>query len=113
MKITLEVLPTIVFAIVMLCWLAFTAVFIFRKQPANTPDQKRDRSSIPGLVLQALAYAIVWSIHRPFFSPIVAGVEWLELVAAATAIAAAIGSVLLITSAVKTLGKEWSITARM
>lgn len=113
MKITLEFLPTIVFAIVMLCWFAFAAVFIFRKQPANAPDQKRDRASIPGVVLQALAYAMVWSIHRPFFSPVVAGVEWLEVVAAAIAIAAAVGSVLLIMSAVKTLGKEWSITARM
>ncbi|HEX9544816.1 MAG TPA: isoprenylcysteine carboxylmethyltransferase family protein [Pyrinomonadaceae bacterium] len=43
----------------------------------------------------------------------VAGVEWLEFLAAAIAIVAASGSVLLIMSAVKTLGKEWSITARM
>jgi len=113
MKVTLEVLPTIVFVLVMLCWFAFAAVFVFRKQPPKAPDQKRDRSSIPGVALQALAYAIVWSIHRQFFSPIVAGVEWLELVAAVIAIAAAFGSVLLIMSAVKTLGKEWSITARM
>src|ERR1700741_1033343 len=113
MKITLEVLPTIVFVLVMLCWFAFAAVFVFRKQPPKAPDQKRDRSSIPGVALQALAYAIVWSIHRQFFSPIVAGVTWLELVAAVIAIAAALGSVLLIMSAVKTLGKEWSITARM
>jgi len=113
MKITREFLPTFVFVVVMVCWFAFAAVFIFRKQPPKAPDQKRDRSSIPGVALQALAYAIVWSIHRPFFSPIVAGVEWLELVAAVIAIVAAIGSVLLIMAAVKTLGKEWSITARM
>jgi protein-S-isoprenylcysteine O-methyltransferase Ste14 len=113
MKITLEVLPTIVFVVVMLCWFAFAAVFIFRKQPPKAPDQKRDRTSIPGVALQAVAYAIVWSIHRPFFSPLVAGVDWLELLAAIVAITAAIGSVLLIMSAVKTLGKEWSITARM
>jgi protein-S-isoprenylcysteine O-methyltransferase Ste14 len=113
MKLTLEFLPTVVFVIVMLCWFAFAAVFIFRKQPPKAADEKRDRSSIPGVALQALAYAIVWSIHRQFFSPIVAGVEWLELVTAAIAIVAATGSVLLIMSAVKTLGKEWSITARM
>ena len=113
MKTTLEVLPIIVFVVVMLCWCAFAAVFIFRKQPPKAPDQKRDRTSIPGFALQALAYAIVWSIHRPFFSPFVAGVEWLELVAAIVAIVAAVGSVLLTMSAVKTLGKEWSITARM
>lgn len=97
----------------MSCWVAFAAIFIFRKKPPNAPDQKRDRASIPGVALQALAYAIVWSIHRQFFSPIVSGVEWLELVAAVIAIVAALGSVLLIMSAVKTLGKEWSITARM
>ena len=113
MTLTLEFVPTVVFLIVMLCWFAFAAVFIFRKQPPKAPDQKRDRSSIPGVALQALAYALVWSIHRRFFSPIIDGVEWLELVAAVIAIVAASGSVLLIMRAVRTLGKEWSITARM
>lgn len=113
MKVTLGVLPTIVFVLVMLCWVAFAAVFIFRKQPPNAPDQMRDRTSIPGVVLQALAYAIVSLLHRQFFSPIVAGVEWLEWIAAAFAVGTALGSVLLIMSAVQTLGKEWSITARM
>ena len=113
MNITLGFLPTVVFVIVMLCWFAFAAIFTFRKKAPNAPDQKRDRSSIPGVALQALAYAMVWSIRRPVFSPLVAGVEWLEFLAAAIAVVAASGSVLLIMSAVKTLGKEWSITARM
>jgi protein-S-isoprenylcysteine O-methyltransferase Ste14 len=113
MKITLEFLPTMVFVVVMSCWFAFAAIFIFRKQPPSAPDQKRDRASIPGVALQGLAYAIVWSIHRQLFSPIVIGVEWVELLTAAIATAAAIGSVMLIMAAVKTLGKEWSITARM
>lgn len=112
MKNAFEILPATVFVVVMLCWVAFGAVFIFRKQLPKAPDHKRDRASIPGFILQALAYGVVWSIHRPFFSPLVA-VEWLELVAAIVAIVAAVGSVLLIMSAVKTLGKEWSITARM
>lgn len=113
MKITLEFLPIIVFVMVMLCWFAFAGIFIFRKKQPNAPDQKRDRTSIPGVALQALAYAIVWTVHRQFFTPLVAGVEWLELLSAAVAIVAAIGSVVLIMAAVKTLGKEWSITARM
>ncbi len=113
MKITPEFLPTIVFVVVMSCWFAFAAVFIFRKKPPAAPDQKRDRASIPGVALQGLAYAIVWSIHRQFFSPLVTGVAWLELLTAAIAITAAIGSVVLIMAAVRTLGKEWSITARM
>src|SRR2546421_12164306 len=99
MKITLEFLPTVVFVIVMLCWLVFAGIFIFRKKPPNAPDQKRDRASIPGVALQGLAFAMVWSIRRPVFSPIVAGVEWLEFLAAAIAIVAAAGSVFLIMSA--------------
>jgi protein-S-isoprenylcysteine O-methyltransferase Ste14 len=113
MKITLAPLPTLVFAVVMLCWFTFAAIFIFRKQSANAPDRKRDRSSIVGVALQGVSYALVWSIRRQPFTPIVSGVEWLELLAAVIAIVAAIGSVFLIMSAVKTLGKEWSITARL
>ena len=113
MKITLEFLPTVVFVIVMLCWFVFAGIFIFRKQPTGAPDRKRDRGSIVGVALQGLAYAIVWSVRRQPFTPLAAGDHWLEVLTAAIAIAASIGSVVLIMSAVKTLGKEWSITARM
>ncbi len=113
MKITLEFLPTVVFVIVMLCWFVFAGIFIFRKQPTGAPDRKRDRGSIVGVALQGLAYAIVWSVRRQPFTPLAPGDQWLEVLTAAIAIAASIGSVMLIMSAVKTLGKEWSITARM
>jgi protein-S-isoprenylcysteine O-methyltransferase Ste14 len=113
MKITPEFLPTVVFVIVMLCWFVFAGVFIFRKKPPKAPDQKRDRGSIVGVALQGVSYAIVWSVRRHPFTAIVPGAEWLEVLAATIAIAAAMGSVLLIMAAVKTLGKEWSITARM
>jgi protein-S-isoprenylcysteine O-methyltransferase Ste14 len=113
MKITLAPLPTLVFVVVMLCWFTFAGIFIFRKQPTNAPDRKRDRSSIVGVALQGLSYAIVWSARRQPFTPIVSGVEWLEVLTVTIAIAAAIGLVLLVMAAVKTLGKEWSITARM
>lgn len=103
----------LVFVVIMICWFTFAGIFIFRKQPANDHDRKRDRSSIVGVVLQGLSYGIVWSVRRPPFTEIVSGVEWLELLTAMIAMTAAIGSVLLIMAAVKTLGKEWSITARM
>lgn len=113
MKITLASLPVLVFVVIMICWFTFAGIFIFRKQPANDHDRKRDRSSIVGVLLQGLSYGIVWSVRRPPFTEIVSGVEWLELLTAMIAMTAAIGSVLLIMAAVKTLGKEWSITARL
>lgn len=113
MKVTFLPLPTLVFVVVMLCWFIFAGIFIFRKQPTGAHDRKRDRSSIAGVALQGLSYAIVWSVRRPPFTPIVPEVEWLAVLTAIVTMVAAIGSVLLIMSAVKTLGKEWSITARM
>lgn len=113
MKITFEFLPTVVFVVVMLCWVAFAGIFVFRKKLPKAPDQRRDRGSIAGVALQGVAYAIVWSMRRQPFTSMVSGARWLEVLTATSAIAAAVGSVLLIMAAVKTLGKEWSITARM
>ncbi len=111
-----EFLPALVFVVVMLCWFAFAGIFLLRKKPPSPPDQKRDRSSITGLALQGLSFGLIWGVRRGPFTPIIAGSETRDLVAIAAsvlAIVAAIGSVWLITNAVKTLGKEWSLTARL
>ena len=111
-----EFLPTIVFVMVMICWFVFAGFFIFRKKPPAPPDQKREPGSLIGVALQGVSYGLVWGVHREYFTPIVFGNELRELISIAAsvlAILAAIGSVWLITAAVKTLGKEWSLTARL
>jgi protein-S-isoprenylcysteine O-methyltransferase Ste14 len=113
MTITLELFPTIVFVIVMICWFVFAGIFIFRKTTPAAPDRKKDSGSIAGVALQGLSYAIVWTAHRIGLSPIVSASAWIGIVVGTLAIATAVGSVFLIMSAVKTLGKEWSVTARM
>jgi protein-S-isoprenylcysteine O-methyltransferase Ste14 len=113
MRIMLEILPRLVFAIVMLCWLGFAGVFIFRRKPEATSDQKRDRGSIIGVLLQGLSYLIVWSVRRKPFTPIISLGETTEVVLSLVAVAAAIASVVVIMAAVNTLGKEWSVTARL
>lgn len=110
---TFEFLPTLVFVVVMLCWFLFVAVFALRKKPPSPPDQKRDPGSLVGVALQGASYAIVWGVHRPAFTPIVSGDGPIATAAAVLAVVAAIASVWLVMSAVKTLGKEWSITARL
>ena len=110
---TFEFLPTLVFVVVMICWFVFAGVFLLRKKPPSPPDQKRDRGSLIGVALQGMSYAIVWGVHRPAFTPIVSGNRPVAIVAGVLAIVAAIGSVWLIMRAVNTLGKEWSLTARL
>ncbi len=112
MQITFDFIPTLLFAVVMLCWFVFAGTFLLRKKPPSPPDQKREPASLLGVALQGLSYAIVWVVHRPMFTPPVSSFV-VALVASVIAVVAAIGSVWLVTVALKTLGKEWSLTARL
>jgi len=112
MKASMDML-TLVLVMVMVCWFVFALTFILRKKPAAAPDSKRDRGSIPGVFLQALSYAIIWTVRRPFVSPFVSFSKTLALFLGIVAIVSAIVSVFIVMAAVKTLGKEWSITARV
>lgn len=112
-RITFAFLPTLVFVVVMICWFVFTSLFLLRKKPPSPPDQKRDRGSLIGVAMQGMSYAIVWGVHRAAFTPFVAGNGLAAVAAGVLAIVAAVSSVWLVNSALKTLGKEWSITARL
>ncbi len=107
------ILATSVFVAVMVCWFVFAFTFVFRKKPPAATDRKRDPGSIPGVLLQGLSYLVVWSIHRPLLTTFVSSNKTVSIVLGTIAVAAAIGSVVLVIAAVKTLGKEWSITARV
>lgn len=109
----LDFIPTLVFAIVMLCWFGFGGIFLFRRKPASAPDQTRDPSSHVGFILQAISYGIVSGWRREAFAPVAPGHGALTIAAGLVAVLSAIASVWIIMAAVKTLGKEWSITARL
>ena len=113
MTISFEFLPTLVFVIVMICWFVFAGVFLLRKKPPSPPDQKREPGSLFGVALQGVSYGIIWGVRRATFTPIISGSEAVSMLAGLLAICAAVGSVWLVTLAVKTLGKEWSLTARL
>ena len=113
MKVSLEFLPTLVFVVVMICWFVFAGTFLLRKKPPSPPDQKRESGSLFGVALQGMSYGLVWGVRRTMFTPIFSGSEPISILAGLLAICAAVGSVWLITMAVKTLGKEWSLTARL
>lgn len=76
--------------------------------------RRRDLSSWGGLLLQGLGFAYVWGFHRdagapflPVHSPIL---EWML---ATSASVLAIASALFAIAAVRELGKQWSLTARV
>jgi len=115
MIIRYEFWPTLAFGVVMLSWLAFVVAFalFLRKKAPSAPDSKREPTSIVGIALQGVSYAVVWTFRRPPFTPIVSSSKIVEVAFAVLTMALAIGSVWFVSAAVQTLGKQWSITARV
>lgn len=110
---TFQFFPTLVFVLVMLCWFVFAGNFLLRKRPPSPPDHKREPGSLFGVALQGVSYGIVWGVHRTMFTPFISHSEPLALAVSVLAVVAAVSSVWLIMAALKTLGKEWSLTARL
>lgn len=97
----------------MVCWFTFAASFLFHKKPPSPPDKKRDRSSIAGIALQGAGYAIVWIARRTWFTPIVSLGKPVEIAVSVLTMVLAAGSVWFCISAIRTLGQQWSLAARV
>ena len=100
------------FGIVLLLWFVFAWIFLLRKKPQSTPDTTRAPKSWAGLALQGAGFAIVWSIRRaPFASPLIDGQFDVNIVLQIVGVVLASGSVRLAISAIKELGRQWSLAA--
>ncbi len=103
------------FAGVVLCWIAFVAVFALRKKSPQQTDAKRDRRAVLGIALQGAAYFIglFQPPHQPFLPPVGALTGSAGIVFALFTVALAAGSVWLAGAAVRRLGKQWAYQARV
>lgn len=97
-----------------LSWIIFLGVFVVSRKPAAAPDARRLPQSFAGIALQAIAVAVVWAFYRtPFLSPLFEGQIVLNIVLEAFAIALMIGAIWFARSAVKELGKQFALQARL
>jgi len=113
MVIHLNFWPTLVFAIVMLSWFAFVILFFARRKPPTAPASKRERASIVGIVFQGFSYGIIWSVRRVWFTPIFSLSKSIEILLAILTMIMAITAVWFCSAAVRALGKQWSLSARL
>jgi protein-S-isoprenylcysteine O-methyltransferase Ste14 len=111
--ITLNSWPTLVFALVMLSWFALVILFAVRRKPSKAPERQRGRLWLLGMALQGTSYAIVWAFFRQPFTPLISLSKPLEIIVAILTIGVAIGSVWFVNDAIRTLGKQWSLAARL
>src|SRR2546421_4488850 len=102
------------FAVVVTCWIIFALTFLLRKKPAATKDAVKAPTSWIGVILQGLSYAFVWALHRtPLFSSFTGEYYGLNIALQITAAILSILSLLLTMSAIRELGKQWSLEARL
>jgi protein-S-isoprenylcysteine O-methyltransferase Ste14 len=112
---TADAVQRAAFYAVIVCWWLFGLTFWLRKRPAKVREAKRDWTSLIGLLLQAFAYFLVWfrPLQRKMFLPPSLGSKTTEWVLAALAVILAAGSVWLVNSAARHLGKQWALAARL
>jgi protein-S-isoprenylcysteine O-methyltransferase Ste14 len=100
---------------VILCWMFFAGIFLLRKSPPKEAEAKRDGRALVGIVLQMCGYFLVWfqPPRTQFLPPVAALSGVLGIVFAVFTISLAAASVWLMKSAVRTLGKQWAVAARL
>jgi len=100
---------------VALCWVFFACIFLLRRRPPKEPEAKRDRTATFGIILQMCGYFLVW-FHRPrtvFLPPVAALSGIVGILFGVFTISVAVAAGWLMWSAVRTLGKQWAVAARL
>jgi protein-S-isoprenylcysteine O-methyltransferase Ste14 len=104
-----------VFFGVMICWCLFALTFLLRKRPAKATETRRDWMAMAGLLVQAGGYALVWfhRFRRNPVGPLFPMSRAAELAVAALTLAIAVASLWMVNAAVRFLGKQWAVAARL
>ena len=98
--------------LVLAAWFAFAAIFLLRKKPAGVTEVKRASVARLGIVLQGIAFGLVWGFGRRHWWTLTASTVG-ELALAIVAVALAWGSCWWCLRSVQTLGKQWTVQARL
>lgn len=110
---TLELLYYLPLAAVIICWFVFAGAIFFMKKPPKAREQKRDQRAIIGIILQGIAYAFVFTFRRDtaYLVPL-PGVTF-DIIIAVFTIILSFGSIWLTATAIRKLGRQWSVAARL
>jgi protein-S-isoprenylcysteine O-methyltransferase Ste14 len=101
---------------VTVAWIAFGAVLLLwrrRSGSAAATRRARDPMGLVGLVLQGAGFFLAWSERRAPGTPLLDGPAPVAIALSVLAVGVAAGSVALATWAVRTLGPQWALDARL
>ncbi|HJX99003.1 MAG TPA: isoprenylcysteine carboxylmethyltransferase family protein [Chthoniobacterales bacterium] len=93
-------------------WILFGAIFIFRKRWPRDKTRKRDPASVLGILIQTSSLFAVWMFARRSHTLLPLGF-WFQLLSTALVVVIVAVSVWTMWSALRVLGKQWSLQARV
>jgi protein-S-isoprenylcysteine O-methyltransferase Ste14 len=94
-------------------FVVFGAIFLLMAKRSRDKTRKADPRSIIAIFIQALAFAIAWTIVRKPFTPFLP-IDWrAQYLVAAIIVLLVLASLIFVAAAVRTLGKQWSLQARL
>jgi protein-S-isoprenylcysteine O-methyltransferase Ste14 len=93
-------------------WLLFGAIFLFRKRWPRDKTRKRDPGSVLGIIIQTLSLFVIWMFPRRSYTLFPVGF-WLQLLNTIFVTLIVLVSVWTMWSALRVLGKQWSLQARV
>ncbi len=113
MPIERDGLAEVAVACLAITWVLFGTIFLVGRKGAAANTSRRDARSQVGFGIQMVAYTIVFAISRPLFSAFLPMPKPAEAVLTALAIAIGFASIWFCYAAVRTLGKQWALVARV
>jgi protein-S-isoprenylcysteine O-methyltransferase Ste14 len=99
---------------VLAAWVVFVPLMLWaRGRVEKGATNTRELTSVFAIVLQSTGFAIVWWWHGRPPIPLMPASDLAQWTIALAAIALAFASVLFAVAAIRTLGKQWSLVARV
>jgi protein-S-isoprenylcysteine O-methyltransferase Ste14 len=94
-------------------WIAFGAIFIFRRKWSRDKTRKSDRASLVGIAIQTLSLPAVWMMPRQHQTAILPLGYWFQFLNTILVVAVIIVSLWIMAASLRALGKQWSLQARV
>lgn len=96
-------------------WISVALIAVLGRHGAASASTTtvRNNKSWAGFAMQMLAYALVFCLERPYFTPIIRIPKQAEAIVLGVASAIGVASAVFCYSAMRTLGKQWSLVARV
>jgi protein-S-isoprenylcysteine O-methyltransferase Ste14 len=94
-------------------FVVFGAIFFFMAKRSRDKTRRADPRSIIAIFIQGIAFGIAWMLPRKPFTPFLP-IDWrAQYIVAAITVLLVLASLIFVTAAVRTLGKQWSLQARV